>query len=273
MRKAIFWSSFWILLALTFDAFLYWNRGSRVGLEFLTAYVIEKSLSIDNIFVFMLIFSSSKISVKAQHKILFWGFFGALVMRAVFIFVGVELLERFHWITYVFGFILIIAAVRTLPKRNKSIKTEQNITLKYLRKFIPIAKDYNGENFFVRQNGKLFATQLFAVLLVVEFTDLIFATDSIPAVLAVTPDPLIVFTSNILAILGLRSLYFVLGGALVKYSYLHYGIAAILAFVGLKMLATNFYTVSTIASLIFIVGAISLSLLLSKRPSSGIQSL
>ncbi len=242
-REALLWSAVWIAMALLFNLGIYFWQGQKVALEFLTGYLIEKSLSVDNIFVFIMIFAYFGVPALYQHKVLFWGILGALVMRALFIASGVALIERFHWIIYVFGAFLILTGAKMAWQKDKEIHPEKNPLLRLFRRLMPVTDRYHGGAFFVKQAGGSFATPLFVVLLLVETTDLIFAVDSIPAILAITLDPFIVYTSNVFAILGLRSLYFALAGIMPLFHYLNYGLAAILAFVGAKMMLVDFYKI------------------------------
>jgi tellurite resistance protein TerC len=248
-KEAIIWSGIWILLALLFNVFIWQYFGQTKAVEFLTGYIVEKSLSIDNIFVFVLVFSAFQVPSAYQHKVLFWGIIGALIMRAVFIFAGVSLIVKFHWIIYVFGVFLIYTGFKIAKDKGTKINFENNRFLKFIRKTIPFTENFVEDKFFIRQNGKRFATPLFLVLVLIEVTDLIFAVDSIPAILAITSDPFIVYTSNVFAILGLRSLYFALSGSLRYFTYLHYGLALILAFVGIKMLISDIYKLNSFVSL------------------------
>lgn len=248
------WSSVWITLALMFAAGIFYHRGTQAGTEFLTGYVIEYSLSVDNIFVMVLIFSYFGVRSEYQHRVLFWGIIGALVMRGIMIGAGALLIERFHWVTYVFGAFLVITGVRMALEGQKEIHPEANPVLKLVRRMIPVRSDYHGQSFFITTTDdtgrqRRMATPLFVVLVVIETMDVVFAVDSIPAVFAVTRDPFIVYTSNVAAILGLRSLYFLLAGVVEKFRYLSYGLAVILAFVGVKMLIAGWYHVPTLASL------------------------
>ena len=260
VKEALAWSAVWILLAMVFNAIIYKTHGAELGFQFLTGYVIEKTLSIDNIFVFLLIFNSFKVPAVHQHKILFWGILGALALRAVFIFVGIALIEKFHWMIYVFGAVLVITGIRIAMEKDKEIHPENNPLLRLLKRFLPITNSFDGGKFFVKQAGKAMATPLFVTLLIVETTDVIFAVDSIPAILAISSDPFIVYTSNAFAIMGLRSLYFALAGVMDMFHHLHYGLSVILVFVGTKMLISNYYHVSTPTSLIVITLAITLSI-------------
>lgn len=258
-KEALLWSAVWIAMALLFNLGVYFWQGQKVALEFLTGYLIEKSLSVDNIFVFIMIFAYFGVPALYQHKVLFWGILGALVMRAVFIASGVALIERFHWIIYVFGAFLILTGVKMAWQKDKEIHPEKNPLLRLFRRLMPVTDRYHGGAFFVKQAGGSFATPLFVVLLLVETTDLIFAVDSIPAILAITLDPFIVYTSNVFAILGLRSLYFALAGIMPLFHYLNYGLAAILAFVGAKMMLVDFYKIPIGISL----GVVAVILLMS----------
>ncbi|PIR24696.1 MAG: hypothetical protein COV43_09015 [Deltaproteobacteria bacterium CG11_big_fil_rev_8_21_14_0_20_42_23] len=268
MKEALGWSVFWVALALLFNLAIYFWKGPQLGLEFLTGYLIEKSLSVDNIFVFVLIFSYFQIPALYQHKVLFWGIVGALVFRALFIFTGLVLIEKFHWVIYIFGFFLIASGIKLALEKNKEIHPDKNPVLKLFRKLIPVSKTHHGGLFFIRENAKWLATPLFIVLLVIETTDIIFALDSIPAILAVTKDPFIVYSSNAFAILGLRALYFALGGLMKLFYYLHYGLAAILIFVGGKMLLADFIKIPIGIALGIIASILVLSILLSltKKP-------
>lgn len=263
IKEALIWTAVWISLAMCFNVIIYYWQGEVKALEFLAGYVIEKALSVDNIFVFVLIFSYFKTPTIHQHKILFWGIIGALIMRAAFIFAGVALLEKFHWTIYVFGAILIYTGYKMLTKKEKVIEPEKNPLIKIIRKIIPVTNEYHGGDFFMKQNGKLFATPLFLVLILIEVTDLIFAADSIPAILAITQDHFIVYTSNVFAILGLRSLYFALAGMMDKFQYLSKGLALILIFVGLKMSLVDLYKLPIEIALLVIIVILFLSVITS----------
>ena len=264
-REAITWSAVWILLALIFNAGLWYYFGEVKAIEFLTGYIVEKSLSVDNIFVFVLIFTSFQVPAIYQHKVLFWGVLGALVMRVIFIFAGVALINKFHWIIYVFGIFLIYTGIKIAKDKGTKIDIENNVLVKYVRKFIPVTTDYFNAHFWVKLNNKWHATPLLLVLILIEASDLIFAVDSIPAILAITNDPFIVYTSNVFAILGLRSLYFALAGSLKYFIYLHYGLALILVFVGIKMLISDFHKLNPFLSLgiigLILAGSIAASFL------------
>ncbi len=263
LKEALIWSGVWISLAMIFNAGLYFWQGPKPALEFLTGYVIEKSLSVDNIFVFVMVFSFFKVPPLCQHKVLFWGILSALIMRAILIVVGAALIAKFHWIIYVFGGFLVITGIKMLVLRDQSMDPEKNIAVWLFRRFVPMSPRYNESNFFVRENGKWLATPLFLVLVVIEVTDLIFAVDSIPAIFAVTGDPLIVYTSNVFAILGLRSLYFALAGLVDKFRYLKVGLSFVLMFVGIKMLVMGWIKIPIIVSLGVIAGILILAVVAS----------
>ncbi|WP_324676835.1 TerC family protein [Hymenobacter sp. GOD-10R] len=241
MREALGWSCFWIALSLSFNFLVYRTMGRQAGLEFLTGYLIEKSLSVDNLFVFLLIFSYFKIPQQYQHKILFWGIIGALILRAAFILVGAALLAKFHILLYVLGAFLVYTGVRmALSAGEPEIDPDNNPIVKFLSRYMPVTSKLEGDKFFVRKDKLLFATPLFVVLLMVETTDVVFAADSIPAILAVSRDTFIVYTSNVFALLGLRAMYFALAGLMKLFHYLHYGLALILVFIGFKLLTTDY---------------------------------
>lgn len=263
IKEALIWSAVWISLALIFNYGIYVFMGKEKAIEFLTGYVIEKSLSIDNLFVFIMLFTYFNVDTKYQHKILFWGILGALVMRAIFIFAGVALINKFHWIIYVFGAILIYTGIKMIFHKDEKIEPDKNPLVRLFKKFFPVTEEVHGGKFFVKMKGRRFATPLFVVLLIVEFTDLIFAVDSIPAILAITNDTFIIFTSNVFAILGLRALYFALAGITKYFYYLKYGLSAILVFVGVKMVIVDFYKVPITHSLLVISGILLISVLLS----------
>ncbi len=236
VKVALIWSAVWILLALGYNGFIYYQMGPAAALEFFTGYLIEKSLSVDNIFVFVLLFTFFKVPEQYQRRVLSWGIIGALLMRAVLIAVGAALIESFAWVIYVFGAFLIITGIRMAMQKEHGVEPDRNPAVRALKKILAVTDSYRGEKFFVREGGILHATPLFVVLVVVEFTDLVFAVDSIPAIFAITTDPYIVYTSNVFAILGLRSLYFALAGIVDKFHYLKIGLAIVLVFVGIKML-------------------------------------
>ncbi|HDP81106.1 MAG TPA: TerC family protein [Spirochaetes bacterium] len=263
VREALLWTGFWIALSLVFNAGVYYFEGAQPALEFLTGYLIEKSLSVDNIFVFLLIFTYFGIKPKYQHKVLFWGILGALVMRAVFILTGIALIQKLHWIIYVFGAFLVFIGIRMAFEKEKEVHPEKNPVLRLFKRFFPVTDTYEEGTFFVRRAGKLVATPLFVVVLVIETTDVVFAVDSIPAILSITLDPFIVYTSNVFAILGLRALYFAIAGIMAIFYYLHYGLSAILVFVGVKMLIADFYKIHTGVALGVVGGVLLLSILAS----------
>ncbi|HCM42339.1 MAG TPA: hypothetical protein DIS66_03370 [Candidatus Omnitrophica bacterium] len=262
-KEALAWSGIWILLALLFNGVIHFWKGEQAALEFFTGYVIEKSLSVDNIFVFLVIFTYFKIPAQYQHRVLFWGIIGALIMRAIFIAAGITLLEKFHWLIYVFGAFLILTGIKMAVSHGKEMELEKNVALRFFKKIMPLTEKFDGQNFFTLENGKRVATPLFMALVIVEFTDVIFAVDSIPAILAITKEPFIVYTSNIFAILGLRSLYFALAGILQYFRFLHYGLSVVLVFVGIKMLISEFYKVPILASLGVIAVVILISIIAS----------
>jgi len=272
IKEALLWSAVWIAVSLLFCVGLYVWHGKAPALEFLTGYLIEKSLSVDNLFIFLLIFSYFRVPAQYQHKILFWGILGALVLRFVFILAGVALIHRFHWLLYVFGVFLVITGVKLALEKDKEVHPEQNPVLRIFRRVWPVTDRYHESGqFFVRESGRWVATPLFVVLLVVETTDVIFAVDSIPAIFAVTLDPFIVYSSNAFAILGLRALYFALAGLLRLFIHLHYGLSAILVFVGIKMLIADLYKIPTVIALGVVAGVLALSILASIlfKPSAG----
>ena len=271
-REAAAWSALWILLALAFNAGVLAVRGPDAALEFFTAYVVEKSLSVDNLFVFLLIFNSFAVPARVQHHVLFWGVLGALVIRAAFILAGVALMHHVHWIMYVFGAFLVMTAVRLLFGHAKEVHPEHNPVLRLFRRAVPITPSYHGDAFFIRRRGRLIATPLAVVLLIVESSDVVFAVDSIPAVLAISTDPLIVYTSNIFAIMGLRALYFLLAGVLQRLAGLHYGLAVILAFIGVKMIIAEWVEFPTWATLAFITVVLGVSVTASWRRPPAAQA-
>ncbi|WP_303922457.1 TerC family protein [Draconibacterium sediminis] len=264
LKEALLWSALWISLALIFNYGIYLYMGKAKAIEFLTGYLIEKSLSMDNLFVFIMVFSYFNIPPKYQHKVLFWGILGALILRAIFIFSGVALINRFHWIIYIFGAFLVFTGLKMAVKQDESIEPDKNPIVRLFKRFFPVTdKMYDGKFFVKLNNAKLVATPLFIVLLVIEFTDLIFAVDSIPAILAISTDTFIVFTSNVFAILGLRALYFALAGMSRMFYFLKYGLAVILVFVGVKMLIADLYKIPISYSLITIAAILFLSVIIS----------
>lgn len=261
-REALAWSIGWVLLAVAFAVLVYFWQGRETAVEFTTGYIIELSLSVDNLFIFLLIFRYFKVPSDYQHKVLFWGIVGALVMRGVFIVVGIGLIRRFHWIIFLFGAFLVYSGIRLLGKKDEGIDPEKNPVVRLFRRLIPVTEDYEGDKFLVRRPG-LYATPLLVVLVLVEVTDLLFATDSIPAVLAITLKPFVVYTSNVFAILGLRSLYFVLAGMMDVFHYLHYGLAVVLIFIGGKMLASDYFEIPTVWALGAVGGVLVISMVAS----------
>ena len=262
-REALTWTLVWVGLALSFNAGILYFMGTTKALEFLTGYLIEESLSVDNLFVFILIFSYFHVPRKYQPKILKWGIIGALVMRAAFIYLGIELFERFHWMIYLFGIILIVTGIKMSFGGEEKINPERNLLVRLAKKFVPITKKTYGDQFFIRRGGVLAATPLFLTLLVIESSDVIFAIDSIPAILAITTDPFIVYTSNVFAIMGLRSLYYLLSNVLEMFAHLKLGVSFILAFIGAKMLISSVYHIPIYFSLGVIIGALAISILTS----------
>lgn len=269
IKEALGWTAFWIVLALLFNLGIYLWLGPDSALEFLTGYLIEKALSIDNIFVFLLIFTYFDVPVIYQHKVLFWGILGALIMRAIFIMMGITLIQKFHWIVYIFGALLILTGIKIAFQKDKKIQPERNPVVKIFRRFVPVSGRYEDGKFFAKKEGRHLATPLFIVLLVVETTDVVFAVDSIPAILAITLDPFIVYTSNVFAILGLRALYFALSGMMRLFQYLHYGLSGILVFVGIKMLIASIWKIPVGIALGMVAGiliiSVGASLLRQKR--------
>ena len=263
VKEALIWSAVWIALAMAFNVFVYYDFGKQKAIEFLTGYILEKSLSVDNIFVFVLLFGYFKVPSEYQHKVLFWGVIGALILRAILIAVGAIMIEKFHWIIYIFGAFLVFTGFKMANQKDEDIHPEDNFLIRFFKKIFPVTHDYHGEKFFVHIDNKKFATPLFIVLLAIEFTDLVFAFDSIPAIFAVTSDPFIVYTSNIFAILGLRSLYFALAGVIHKFHYLKVGLSMILIFIGMKMLIMDIYKVPTAYSLGVIAIVLTASVVLS----------
>jgi tellurite resistance protein TerC len=273
VKEGAIWSVAWIGLAMVFNLLIYFFWGSlmpgssysngEAGLAFLTGYLIEKALSVDNIFVFVLLFSFFAVPAAYQHRVLFWGVLGALVMRGALIAVGAALLKEFHWIIWIFGAFLIFTGLRMAFHKDEKLDPEKNPLIRLFRRVMPVTDGYVGDSFFVRRAGVLMATPLFLVLLIVESTDLVFAVDSIPAIFAVTQDPFIVYTSNVFAILGLRSLYFVLAGVMDKFHYLKAGLSVVLTFVGAKMVLVDIYKIPTAASLGVIVGILAVAIVAS----------
>jgi len=263
LREALAWSCVWVSLALLFALGVYFFRGGEKALEFLTGYVIEWSLSVDNLFVFLVIFSYFAVPPIYQHRVLFWGILGALVLRAIFIATGTALLTNFHWMIYVFGGFLIFTGIKLLFAGEEKIDPEKNPAVRLVRRFMNVTPDYHGQQFFIRKDGRLWATPLLLVLIVVETTDVIFAVDSIPAIFAITLDPFIVYTSNVFAILGLRALFFLLAGVMDMFRYLKVGLSFVLCFVGIKMVIVDFYKIPIGISLGVVAGILGISILAS----------
>jgi tellurite resistance protein TerC len=264
VKEALGWTSVWIILALLFNVGLFFWQGKEPSLQFLTGYLIELSLSVDNLFVFLLIFMYFKVPPLYQHKVLFWGILGAQVMRGILIGLGVVLISKFHWILYLFGFFLVFTGIKMgIQKEEMEVRPEKNILVRTFRRFVPVTAGYHGSRFFLKLDGRRYATLLFVVVIVVETTDLLFALDSIPAIFAITADPFIIYTSNIFAILGLRSLYFALAGMMNLFRYLKVGLSVVLSFVGLKMLLSEIYPIPIVVTLAAVGGVIGLSILAS----------
>jgi tellurite resistance protein TerC len=262
-RQAVLMSAFWIGLAAAFAVFVHQWLGATKSLEFVTGYLLEEALSVDNLFVFILLFAYFKVPPEEEKTVLFWGIIGALIMRGIFIGAGVALVQRFHWVLYAFGVFLIWTGFKLMREGDEQQDPSRNVVLKFSRRFLPLTESYEQKSFFVWRNGKFFATPLFVVLLVVETTDILFATDSIPAILAITRDPFIVYTSNVFAILGLRSMYFALAGLMKLFHYLNYGLSVVLIFIGAKMLLPEKYHVPTWAALAVVAGVLGFSVLAS----------
>jgi tellurite resistance protein TerC len=264
VKEASVWTVVWVTLALLFNLFIFLEFGKTKALEFLTGYVIEYSLSVDNIFVFIMIFSYFAVKPEYQHKVLFWGILGALIMRGIFIFAGVALINRFHWIVIIFGAFLVFTGIKMLFGKDSEVDPDKNMIIRFFRKFLPVTQTMHGEKLFIRENHRTYATPLFLVLLVIESSDLIFAVDSIPAILAISHDRFIVYTSNIFAILGLRSLYFAIAGIMGYFRFLKVGLAFVLTFVGIKMLAAFFhFEIPILLSLAIIISILAISIIAS----------
>ncbi len=263
VKEALAWTCVWVVMAFLFNIFVYYHFGEVKAFEFFTGYLIEKSLSVDNIFVIILIFSYFNVPAEYQHKVLFWGILGALIMRVCFILAGVELIHKFHWLIYIFGSFLIFTGIRFLVQNETKFDPEKNPVVKLVRKVFRVTPSFEKDKFFIKRDNVLWATPLFLVVVLIEATDLIFAVDSIPAILAISDDSFIVYTSNVFAILGLRSLYFALAGIDKYFMYLKYGLAAILIFVGTKMVISDYYKIPVEISLAFIVLTLSLTVLAS----------
>lgn len=264
LKEALAWCAVWFGLAMAFNLLISQKMGGQAGLEFFTGYIVELCLSVDNVFVFIVIFQYFRVEPRHQHRVLFWGILGAVVMRAIFIFAGISLINRFHWIIYVFGAFLVYTGIKlAIPKKDDGFEPEKNPAVKLARRFLPVTSHFEGGHFFTRLDGRLHATPMFLVLLIVETTDVMFALDSIPAVIAITRNEFIVFTSNIFAILGLRSLYFAVSGIMQLFRYINVGLAVILCFVGFKMLASHYVTIPIKISLGIIGTVLAASILAS----------
>jgi tellurite resistance protein TerC len=264
LREALFWSLFWTIVAFVFNYWIYYQFGSEAGLQFLTGYVIERSLSFDNIFVFIVIFNYFAVPAEYQHRVLFWGILGALISRGLFIAMGTALIEQFAWLIYVFGAFLVYTGVKILSGGGETeVHPEKNPVVRLFQRFVPLTAQYHGKHFFVREGGRLVATPLMLVLVVVEATDVVFAVDSIPAIFAITLDRFIIFTSNIFAILGLRALYFLLAGLMHKFRYLGLGLGLVLVFIGAKMLIHHWWEIPTNWSLIVVLGILTAAVVAS----------
>ncbi len=263
IREALAWSAFWIGMSLTFNLGIYFWFGSERALEFLTGYVIEKALSVDNLFVMLVIFSYFSVPARLQHRVLFWGILGAMVCRALFIVLGAALLQYFHWIFYVFGAFLVFTGIKLLLQREEEVHPERNPVLRVFRRLVPMVSGYRDTHFLVRESGRWLATPLLMVVVVIEATDIVFAVDSIPAIFAITTDPFIVYTSNIFAILGLRSLYFALAAMMDRFHYLKIGLGLVLTFVGAKMLIADWIQVPIVVSLAIVLALLTGSIVTS----------
>lgn len=263
IREALLWTLFWIGLSLLFNLGVYFFMGVDYALEFLTGYLIEKALSVDNIFVFIIIFTYFGVPPRYQHKVLFWGILGAVIMRGAFIFAGVAIIQRLHWVIYLLGAFLVYIGIKMAFTKERKINPERNPVLRTFNKLYPVDYDYKGNKFFIKSAGRLVATPLFVVLIVIETTDIVFAVDSIPAILSITLHPFIVFTSNIFAILGLRALYFAVSGIMKLFRYLNYGLSLILVFVGVKMLISEYYKIPVSIALSVVGGILAVSIILS----------
>lgn len=263
VKDALLWTCVWVFMSFLFNTFVYYQFGQEKAFEFFTGYLIEKSLSVDNIFVIVLIFSYFKVPTEYQHKVLFWGILGALLLRVLFIFAGVDLIHRFHWLVYIFGGFLIFTGIKIVSQGEMKLDPQNNPVVKFTRKLFRVTPDFEKDKFFVRKDELLWATPLFVVVILIETTDLIFAVDSIPAILAISDDTFIVYTSNVFAILGLRSLYFALAGIEKFFVYLKYGLSIILIFVGVKMCIADWYKIPIEISLAFIILTLSMAVLAS----------
>ncbi|MEK6482184.1 TerC family protein [Catalinimonas sp. 4WD22] len=265
IKESLWWSLVWIMIAMAFNAYIYLDQGSEAALTFLAGYLLEKSLSVDNLFVFILIFSAFKVPRRYQHKVLFWGIIGAIVLRAGFIYAGITLISNFHFTIYLLGMILIYSGIAIFFQKDSPADPEQNFLIRWLSNHLPVTDKHHEGKFWLRKTGKFYVTPLFLALLAIEISDIIFAVDSVPAILAITKDPMIAYTSNIFAILGLRALYFAVEGMINQFHYLKYGLAVILMFVGAKMLLSDVVTLSTQLSLLVIISVLATAVLVSVK--------
>lgn len=263
IKHSLLWTGLWVVMAILFGTGLYFFMSPEKSLHFFTGYLIEKSLSVDNIFVFLLIFTYFGVEPKYQHRVLFWGIFGALFIRLIFIVAGVALIEQFHWVIYLLGAFLVFTGIKLAFEKDKEIQPHRNPVLKLVRRLVPVTKDFYGEKFFVRQKGKWIATPMFVVLVMIETTDIVFAFDSIPAIMAITRDTFIIYSANAFAILGLRALYFALSGVMRLFHYLHYGLSFILVYVGVKMILEDIYQLPVLVTLAVILSSIALTIVAS----------
>ena len=266
VKEALLWSAIWISLALLFGLGIYLMLGGEKALNFITGYLVEESLSVDNLFVFLLIFTYFAVPDHYQHRVLFWGIIGAIIMRGIFIATGITLLDNLHWVIYIFGAFLVYTGIRLATQKEKELKPEGNPVLRLFRKFVPITRRYHGNKFFTKAKGRRLATPLLLVLIVIETTDIVFAVDSVPAVLAITRDPFIVYTSNIFAILGLRAIYFALASMIQRLRYLNFGLAVIMAFLGIKMIISSEFfhiDIPVLTSLGVVIGILAITVVAS----------
>lgn len=277
VKSALWWSLFWISLAAGFNVYIWYSMGQKPAMEFLAGYLIEESLSVDNLFVFMLIFNYFRVPPEYQRKVLFWGIMGALVLRAAFILVGASLIEHFEWTKYILGLFLVITGIRMVTSSDKEVNPEKNPLISLVNRFMKVSKTYEGDKFFIKRDGIWWATPLFIVVLVVETTDVVFAADSIPAILAISEDPFIVYTSNVFALLGLRSLYFALAGIMQLFHYLQYGLAIILSFIGMKLMVHHYFEIPTFWALGFVgtvlVGSVLVSVLFPRKNNPHLEAI
>ncbi|MBX9850598.1 MAG: TerC family protein [Cytophagaceae bacterium] len=263
VKEALIWSGIWIILSLLFNLVIYLYLGKEAGLQFLTGYIVEKSLSVDNIFVFFLLFSYFNLTAQYQHKVLFWGVIGAILLRLLFIFIGASVIKEFHWVMYIMSILLVFTGIKMLFRKQEEMHPEGMFVIKLLKKILPVYDKYADDKFFISIKGKDYATLLFIALVSVEFTDVVFAIDSIPAIFSISKDPFIIFTSNIFAIMGLRSLYFALSGVIGKFRFLNAGLSVILVFIGVKMFLHDIYHIPTSVSLIVIATTLTLTIISS----------